>query len=287
MNRYAVTAGGVVLFFLAFWLGLKLNFPGEAVTRFVKSRTSQLREVDIRLSPAALGFTGIYFDFVEIRSADATDTPPLLKLNEVKIPFSWRLPMGLVIAGKLGEEGRLSIFIPWWAGGTAEILGFIDIQEISIPPELGPLKLAGSLELTGKFEMKQPLGVLTEVPDGTIAGTAKGLQVRGVSYSGIELPITNVESATWTMKSGKVVNLEQLVFNGDVQGSIKGLMTPNMKAPLLSSLRLEGQVTPSKVWLEKLGNLRPIVESFVKQGRVAFILEGSLARLRFIEGNAP
>ena len=287
MKRYAVVAGCLLLFFLAFWVGLKWNFPGQAMTRFVKNQTDQLKELDLKLSPATLGFTGINFDTLEIRSAGAVDAPPLLTLSDVWIPFSWRLPLGLSAAGNLGPEGRLSLFIPWWAGGTATLEGHIDFKEITMPAELAPLKVDGILDMVGQFEMKQPLAKLSELPDGGLTGAGKNIQVRGISYSGIEIPPTRLESVTVKIKSGKVVNLEQLAFNGDLQGSLKGVLTPNLNTPMLSSLRLEAQVTHTPAWLGTLGNLRPIAESFIKQGRLAFIMEGTVARLRFTEGDNP
>ncbi|MDH4248295.1 MAG: hypothetical protein OEW39_10805 [Deltaproteobacteria bacterium] len=286
MRRFSILAGSVLLFLLFFWLGLKWNFPEETVTRFIKSRLEPLKEVEVQLSPARMGWTSLYFDSVQIRSAETPEGPPLVSLSDVRIPFSWRLPLGLMTVGTLDGGGEVRVFIPWRTGGNASVLGHIPFQTITLPPELGPIKLEGLLDLNGKFEMTQSLGLLTELPPGTLTGVGKNLRVSGITYSGIEIPPTRLESASFTLQSGRVLNLEQLIFTGDMQGNMKGVMTPNFRTPMLSSIRLEAQVTPAQEWMQKLGNLRPLLDSFIKQGRLTFTLDGSLARLRFSEGKA-
>ncbi|MDH5753273.1 MAG: type II secretion system protein GspN [Deltaproteobacteria bacterium] len=280
MKRIMIPLGCVVLFLLAFWIGIKANFPTDTVTRIISGYTSRLEGFELKFSPVRLGWASIYTETLELIPEQKGKKTPLVSLTNVRVPFSFGLFSGLGVKGDLGEDGQVRVFVPWSGVGTAEFSGKASLKDITLPEELAPMKLDGLVDLNVELELKPTPGKARSIPEGTIEGRLEKLQISGISQNGISLPVTMLEETSLVLKTGRNILVEKLEFNGDMQGQVKGSMTPNLQSPSRSQLRLTASFAPSQGWMGKLGNLRPIVESFLKDGKADVSLEGTLAAPR-------
>ncbi len=278
MKRFGIVILVLVFAIGVFWVGLIVHFPGDAVSRYVEARVNRHQGFDLALSPAELHWDGLYVPHAELRRRDNPQARPLFVLNDFVVPITWRLIQGLPARARVGEQGRVTAFLPWSRGEHASLDGKLELGEIPLPAVLAPIKLSGKLELDGRFLMDAEAQVGTQLPDGTLRARARELVVSGLPVGGFTVPSTRLDSATLVLDTGRTVNLQEARFQGDLQGSVTGTITPNLRNPRVSLLALRITTSFREAWLASLGEMRPIVESFSERGRIVLTLNGTVGR---------
>lgn len=286
MRRLGMVMLGVVVVLGGLWLGLMSHFPGDSVSRYVSSRVNGAMGFDLELTPAALHWNRLQVDRAELRRKDMPSQPPLFILTDFVIPLTWKLIRGLPAQAVIGQEGRVEAFLPWAEGNEAWLEGDVLLEEVPLPAVLAPLRLQGRVRIAGRFTMDAQARGGRQLPQGNLEGSLSELVVDGVKYGEIELPTTRLEGVKLMVISGRSVELKKLEFKGDMQGEAKGTLIPNLKTPRNSQLNIRIDAAFRNSWLDKLGNLRPVVEGFLERGRLSVNLNGTVARprLRPIKG---
>ncbi len=278
---------GIVLFLLIFWLGLMANFPGEALSRLIEAKAAQTPAIKLSLSPAEMNFFGVSLPSCKVEWRRPNSPVMLLSLKEVYIPISWRLFSGLPMEVAMGEEGLLNLFLAW-EGGEVEIEGSgIRLEDIPAWNALAPLRVKGGLEFAGNMKFQPPAkGKFTSgVPSGEINGKAVNLEISNLVVLGNKLPAARLESLDLKVKSGKRIVVERFNFRGDMQGNLTGTIIPRGGRWENSSLQLKIKSSIRQSWLQGLGALQPLVESFLNQGRLDGSLTGTIARPKWRKTN--
>lgn len=278
MRKPAIVSAAVLLLVLIFWIGIAVNFPGEALSRVVVARLNRLPNIEARLSPASLGLISINMEELRIDLAQPGQT--LIVLENVRIPFSWGLFSGLSVEAQIGKDGRLKLFIPWEEGELTINATALRLEEIPGFAALKPVTLRGGLEFSGKFQMKQnaAAGRGGQLPQGEFSARAQAVELARITVMGANLPPTRLESAVLKVKTGKRINVESFNIRGDVQGGLKGFIQPRSGAFAKSPIQLSVTVSFKDSWLRKLGAMRPLVEGFLKNGRLEANLRGSVGK---------
>lgn len=278
MKRLAVILCVLVVVVVAFWIGLMFNFPGARASRYVEQRVNQRQAFDLVLAPAELRWFGLYVPSAELRRRDNPAAEPLVTVTDFTVPLSWRLVSGLPMHANVGGRGEVEAYLPWSLGGTATVAGQVDLGTLPVPAVLKPLALAGHLEVHGHFLMDAQSQAGVRLPEGTLAGSGRNLVVSQVRLGATPLPPTRLESLEWELETGRTVNVKRFDYRGDLQGTVAGTITPNLRNPRNSLLALRITTALRDDWLAQLGDLRPIVESFLNRGRVVTTLTGTVGR---------
>ncbi|MCZ6474253.1 MAG: type II secretion system protein GspN [SAR324 cluster bacterium] len=289
MRKLALFLLGVLLFLLVFWLGFMANFPGKALSLLIASRVNKLPGIGVTLAPAELTWTSLTIPRLSLEAHAARLPKPLLTLTDVTIPIGWKLLDGLPAQGTLGKQGRLEVYVPWNGKELSVRALQLRLEEIPALAALQPVKLRGGISFSGslRFPERGRGGASTRLPEGTITGQGEALQVDNLEIMGAKLPPTRLERVDLRLKSGRRLEVERLEFQGDVQGKITGAVTPRLANPDSSGLQLRIAVSFRKSWLEQLGAMRPVVEAFLRNGRLEAALSGTVGRPRFnIQGGA-
>lgn len=279
MKRTALVSAAVGLFLLVFWVGFVLNFPGAALSRAIEYRINTVPSLQVRLSPAALGWAGLEIDSFRLSVAQPGLPQPLIVLQNVRIPIAWALLSGLPVRARLGKEGQLDLFIPWEEGELRVAGAGLRLEEIPALARMGPVRLRGGVSFSGRMQLSNGMrrGRLTQLPPGSLSGRADGVELSNMEIAGARLPVTRLESVRMDLKFGKRLEVEQIVFQGDLQGKVSGFIQPRLTAIKSSPLQLKLAISFRKEWLDKLGPMRQIVTSFLKNGRLEGVVRGSLA----------
>lgn len=277
MKRLAVILCVLVVVLLAFWIGLMLNFPGVRASRYVEQRVNQRQGFNLVLAPAELRWFGLYVPSAELRRRDNPAAEPLVTVTDFTVPLSWRLVSGIPMAATVGG-GEVEAYLPWSLGGTATVAGAVDLGTLPVPAVLKPLALAGHVELHGHFLMDAQAQAGARLPEGTLAGSGRNLVVSQARIGAITVPPTRLESLDWELETGRTVNVKRFDYRGDLQGNVAGSITPNLRDPRNSLLALRITTALRDEWLAQLGDLRPIVQSFLNRGRVVTTLTGTVGR---------
>ena len=268
-----VTLGGV-------WAAVMWKFPGDAVSRYVEGRVNRSQGFILALRPAEMRWNRLYIPRAEIRRRDKPKSPPLFVLTDFTVPVTWRLIWGLPVRAVLGKTGRVEIFLPWGEGEKAILNGDMMLEEVPLPAVIGPIALKGHIVFSGEFTMSSAARAGTELPSGTLEGKGTDLTITGVRVGGKILQVTRLSSLNLRIHTGKEVRMEKVVVRGDVQGDITGRITPNLQNPRKSLLGLQINVSFKNAWLAGLGPLRPVAESYLKNGRLTLTLDGTIGRPR-------
>lgn len=276
MKRLAIVLLAIVVVLGAFWLGLMLNFPGEAASRYMERQVNQHQGFDLSLTPAELRWNRLYVARAELRRRDNPSAAPLFTLHDFEVPVTWRLILGLPARATVGQDGSVEAFLPWSLGGQARLDGTVALDQIALPAVLKPLAVAGRVEVQGRFTMDAEAQVGTRLPDGTLDIKGENLTVTGVKVGGNDLPATRLESVNITLETGRTVNVRHFEYRGDLQGSIEGTLTPNLRDPRNTLLALRISTAFRDTWINQLGTLRPILEGFLNRGRVVLSLTGTV-----------
>ncbi len=279
MKKTALVSAAVVLFLLVFWGGFVLNFPGAALSRAIENRINTLPNIQVRLSPAVLGWVGLEIDSFQLSVAQPGLPQPLIVLQDVRIPFAWALLSGLPVRARLGKEGQLELFIPWEEGELRVGGSGLRLEEIPALTRMSPVRLRGGVSFSGQMQLSNGIrqGRLTHLPPGSLSARADGVELSNMEIIGSRLPVTRLESIQMDIRIGKRLEVEQIAFQGDLQGKVSGFVQPRLTAIKSSPLRLNLALSFRKEWLDKLGPMRQIVTSFLKNGRLEGVVRGSLA----------
>jgi type II secretion system protein N len=278
MKRLGIVVLVIVIVFGAFWIGLMLNFPGETVSRYVERQVNGHQGFDLVLTPAELRWNRLYVERAELRRRDNPAAEPLFTLTDFAVPITWRLVRGLPLRGVIGTQGDVQGFLPWSLGGEARLDGSLYLESVPLPAVTRPIALAGKVEFQGRFIMDAEAQVGTRLPEGTLEITGQGVIVNGIKVGGIDVPPTRLDTATLTLETGRTVNVRRFEFRGDLQGTVDGTITPNLRDPRNSLLALRITSAFRDTWMDGLGTLKPILESFLNRGRVVLSLSGTVGR---------
>lgn len=279
MKKTALVAAALVMFLLVFWVGFVLNFPGAALSRAIESRINAVPNLQVRLSPAALGWTGLEIASFQLSVVQPGLPQPLIVLQDVRIPIAWGLLSGLPVRARLGKEGQLDLFIPWEEGELRVGGSGLRLEEIPALTRISPARLRGGVSFSGQMQLSNGVrqGRLTQLPPGSLSARADGVELSNMEIIGARLPVTRLESIQMDLKIGKRLVVEQFAFQGDLQGKVSGFVQPRLKAIKSSPLQLNLAISFRKQWLDKLGPMRQIVTSFLKNGRLEGVVRGTLA----------
>lgn len=275
-----------LLFALAvLWVGLMINFPGETLSRFVSAHVNRFQNFNLVLTPAEFRWNRLYVERAELKRRDNPNAEPLFVITEFAIPFSWRLYKGLSAQGLIGQDGLVETFVPWSEGGESWVKGEVKLEQVPLPKVLHPITMKGVLRFSGKFDKAIESPWSKQLPTGTIRGELRGGVISGVRVAGNLLPPTAIDKADISLETGRTVNLKKFNVEGDLQGEVKGTITPNLRDPRNTLLSLDTAVSFRNSWLARLGALKPIVEGVARNGRLQLKLSGTVARPRLRQIN--
>lgn len=275
-----------LLFALAvFWVGLMINFPGEAVSRFVSAHVNRFQNFNLVLTPAEFRWNRLYVERAELQRRDNPKADPLFVITSLAIPFTWRLFNGLSAHGVIGEDGMVEIFVPWSEGGESWIEGTVKLEQVPLPKVLHPIAMKGEFRFSGNFDHAIASPWSKQLPNGVIHAELRDGIISGVTVAGALLPPTNIDKIDLSLETGRTINLKKFKVQGDLQGEVKGTITPNLRDPRNSLLSLDTAVSFRNSWLERLGPLKLIVEGVARNGRLQVKLSGTVAKPRLRQIN--
>jgi type II secretion system protein N len=280
MKRLGIIVLCVLLVFGAFWLGLMLNFPGDSVSRYIEGQVNRRQGFDLSLTMAELRWNRVTVAKAELRRRDNPQAAPLLTMHDIVIPITWRLIGGLPVRGEVGGDGSVEAFLPWRDGTEGWLEGTLVLQQVPLPEVFRPVTWEGRLRFTGRFELSAAVRSGAQLPAGRLEGTASDLVVKGAQVGTFALPDTRLTSLNLALETGRTVTLQTLEFDGDLKGSGSGTITPNLRAPRNTLLAVRAQSSFRNGWLEQLGTLKPVLESFMDRGRIVVSLEGTVGQPR-------
>ena len=293
MKKLGIALGLLLGALLLMWLGLMVNFPGEALSRFVAAHVvRRAPELRLDLAPAELSWTRLSFPRATFALNQGGRTATLFALKDLAIPLPWRLLRGLPLEAALGAGGRIDLFFPWREGPVRLAAENVRLEDLAGLKGLLPGPAKGSLSLVGDLEPERtPEGQLRRgVPGGTLTVTGRELVLGPFKVLGQDLPAARLDSVDVRLKGGNVVQVEQFNFRGDIQGEIQGTVTPNLARPESSILRLQVAAAFRQDWAQQLGILQSLMEPYLENGRLLASLTGTVERpnLRVnSRGNAP
>lgn len=270
---FLVTLGGV-------WAGVIWKFPGDAVSRYVEGRVNRSQGFILALRPAEMRWNRLYVPRAEIRRRDKPESPPLFVLTDFTVPVTWRLVRGLPARAVLGKKGWVEVFLPWNEGEKAILKGDMLLEEVALPAVMRPIALKGHFIFSGEFTMSSAARAGTELPSGTLEGKGTNLTITGVTLGGKVLKVTRLSNLELRIHTGKEVRMEKVLVQGDVQGNVTGRLTPDLRNPRNTLLTLQINASFRNAWLAGLGRLRPVAESYLKNGRLTLTLDGTVGRPR-------
>ena len=278
MKKFGLIVLSFVIVLLGFWLGLMANFPGEMASSLVESRLNRFGVVEGKLSPAELRWTGLYVPRMDLLQRRPEGAVTLITLSDVGIPITYRLIWGLPIEAVVGKTGFVEGFLPWGQGAQAEFSGEVLTEEIPVPAFLKPISIQGQVTISGDFTMDPGGRKGNVLPNGQLTGRAQSLQLRGFEAVGQEIPLTTLDVLELQVESRGKITVKKFEFKGDLQGRVEGDITPNLQALRNSQLNLRISTSFRNSWLDKLGTVKPIVESFLNRGQIQATLHGTLAQ---------
>lgn len=283
MKKTAFFFGGLILFAAVFWIGLVVNFPGEAMSRLIESRVNSGSGINIAVNPARLTLGGLALDDVRVGWHRGENSLPLVALREVLLPFTPQLLKGLKLEISVAEKGTAGLFFPWGERGFSLEAAELRLEDFRGWSELGPMRMRGLVALEGNFTLPKPSRrrAAPLVPVGTLSVAATNVEISGLEILGGKFPATRFEEVSLKLRSEKRIQVEEASFRGDLQGTVTGSITPRGADGLRSILQLRVAAAVRQSWLQKLGAMRPIVEAFVKNGRLAGNLAGTVGAPRW------
>ncbi len=280
MRRLGIIVLTMVVLLAGFWVGLMLNFPGETVSEYLESRVNRSQGFLVELAPARMHWNRVRIATARVRRRDNLEARPLVVLNDFTVPVTWRLVSGLPLSAAVGRQGRVEAFLPWSVGGEAWLEGSLRLEEVPVPEVFEPIAVKGRVNVNGRFQMDEQAQAGARLPEGRLEAQGSNLNVSGVHFGAQRLPAADFSRATLVLRTGREVTVEQGEFQGDIQGTLSGSITPELAHPRRTALALRITASFRPAWLEGLGTLRPVLEGFLKQGRLLVAMEGSVAQPR-------
>jgi type II secretion system protein N len=281
MLRLLRILGVIVLFSAVFWLGLLYSFPGAALSSYLEARLSAETGQSVTLQPASLRWYGLNVPQVRIAGLGG-DPRVAVVLKEVRVPLVPRLWRGMPVSAELGS-GELSVFLPW---GDGQMTFSLQAAQLEALPELQALAgfpLRGLVRAAGQVQRRagQPPAPRGQLPEGSVAGEITGLTVEGLDVLSQKVPAVKLDVIRFDLTLGQRIELRALTFEGDVRGNIEGQVLPNLRRPNQSRLQLSLTAAFRDSWLQGLGEMRPLAESFLDNGQLRARLDGTVERPQF------
>ena len=282
MKRARWIALGAAVFFLAFILGVAVNFPGGALSRVVQGQLNTAPGIEVSLEPFRMGLFGMRSGRMTVKEASGGERRELLTLTDLRVPYSFSLFRGLPLRAVIGENGRLAVFARW---NGSEVL----VEEFSAKLESFPgliphpgVVVKGQVTASGKIDLSAPVGARSAQPaheGGEFIGRGKAIHITGISLAGIAIPEIQLEEITLKLKTGRAIQVEMIEVKGDAQGKITGAVVPipTRFADSRVSLTVSGSIRPE--WLGKTGDMRPLIEGVFPGGRVEGAILGTMGNL--------
>ena len=277
MKKLALGLLVLALCILVFWWGLLVNFPGEALSRMIAAQIEQSPVISAKIQPAQLRWNRIEFPEMSFLWRREGSSAPLVSLKDLSIPLSWGLLKGVRVSAALGREGRLEIFLPWSETELTVSGSGLRMEEIPAFRLFRPIRVGGKFAFEGAWK-KPNLRGKVRIPEGFLTSTGENLSVENIEWFGIKFPAPRLESVELRIKTGNRIEVKKGTFRGDIQGSIGGFISPQISAPRRSVLRLKITAAFRQDWLQRLGNLRPLLEERMNAGRLQVGIQGTLER---------
>ena len=95
---------------------------------------------------------------------------------------------------------------------------------------------------------------------------------------GRNVPATHLEHLGIQLRLGQSIDVEQFSLRGDIQGSIRGTVTPAIHQLAQTALNLDVELAFRPEWIGDWGDLVPILQAYLDQGRLVGTLRGTPAR---------
>lgn len=279
MRAYLWIAGAVLIAILSFWAGLVAHFPGAALSRYVESQVNRLPGVSVRVAPAELGWTAITLPQVRVDGTFQAQPAFLLALTDTEIPLSWALWGGLPLHTRLGPAGEVTLYWPWQEGVAVFTARGLRLESIPALALLPAKRIQGSVEVDGELAVRPEA-----IPEGQVTGRFQGVEIAALSFLGQTVERTRLDDVRLQLQIGPRIRIDTLEFQGDIQGSATGTVTPNFSRPDTSALDLQINIGIRSEWIQQWGPFAPVAESFLVDGRLSGTLRGTPARPVFRNG---
>ena len=273
MRTLLWVAGTIAFFLAAFWIGFVNHFPGAALSRYLERNLNRDPRYFASIAPAELKWNRLVIPQIRVDGGPGGTPKFLVAFNDIEIPLSFNVLSGATVRTTIGGFGSLELFWPWEPGAVRVSGRDIRLEAIPALAQLPAKRINGRLEFDGEFT---PTG--SGLPAGSLRGRLKEVEIGGVPILGLEIGRTRLDEARFQLSLGRVIQLETLTLQGDVQGQITGSITPRVNRLQASLLNLQVDLAIAPQWIEQLESLGPIVESFLEEGRLRGNLRGTVGK---------
>lgn len=280
MRKFLIGGGIALMVLLIFWIGLMVHFPGEALSTFAERRMGTVLGRPVKLTPATL--RGLSVRVARI------DVPPLpgaarggVTLSDVRLSL---LGLGaLPLRARIGETGRLAASWSWLHGGVRFSAADVPLDALAnLSPGQAPrVQGLASLQLRLARLPSGPPQHWPRLPDGALSGQLADVTVQGLEAVGQTVPPLSLNRVDFTATLGENIEITQVALSGDIDGQLSGQITPRLAQLGQSRIDLQVRATPKPAWLQRLGALQPMVQGFLRDGRLDAVLQGTLANPSF------
>ena len=275
--RAIFIAVGLILFFaLVYWIGMMVNFPGDAGSRYIESLVNRNRRIVMRMSPLELKWNRLVAERVALDALVGNSVRSIITFHDAEIPLSFGLFNGLTFRATTTGRGRLEGFWPWDESDARVDVTALQLAEVPIVQWLHPARIDG--ELTIRSILSKSASAQNPWPSAQIRGEGQNISIEGVEFMGVNLPATHLEHLGIQLRLGQTIDVEQFSLRGDIQGSIRGTVTPAIHQLAQTALNLDVELAFRPEWIDDWGDLVPILQAYLDQGRLVGTLRGTPAR---------
>ena len=282
MNNTKKITLGTILFLVVFWLGLLFNFPGGALSRYIESQVNRDGNVEVSLGEASLGLLGLGFPSLSVSINESGSKREILVLEDVSIPFSWRLISGLPVSADHGKEGWIQAFVSWDLSNIEVEGGDLLLQEMKAWKSFAPMTVTGKVDLNGQFSFPAGKALNGSLPKGSLKANAGNIEIANLDLMGTKLPQAKLELIDLELESGSRIQVKKLVFNGDIKGTVSGTIQP--AGNVLNNARLDLQLSAAlrHQWVESFPRtFQIILKSMLKDNSITGKVGGTLGNPRW------
>ncbi|MBI3994075.1 MAG: hypothetical protein HY342_12445 [Candidatus Lambdaproteobacteria bacterium] len=281
MKRLLSILGALLLFAVVFWAGLLYTFPGAALSAYVEGRLTAETGRPVNVLPASLRWYGLNVPQVRFAGLGG-DARNAVVLTDVRVPLAWRLLRGVPVSAELGA-GRLALFLPWGDGQMSFSLQDLQLEALPEVQALAGFPLKGRMHVVGQVARRaaQAQAARGQLPEGSVIGEITGLTVEGAQVLSQKVPAVKEDVIRFDLALGQRIEIRSLTFEGDVRGTIEGQVLPNLYRPNQSRLQLAITAGFRESWLQALGDMRPLVDSFLDNGQLRARIDGTIEQPQF------